>query len=270
MVTAEGAGARAGTRTSHLLAPERQGKIVELINQRGSATVAGLVEYLGVTGATIRRDLEVLASRGIIQRARGGAIAPALQSTGPTLAERSQIHRAEKERIGKAAAELVRPGDAIYLDAGSTTLEIFRHLVGRRGVTVITCSTEIPRWASYQDAPTVVLTGGTVIADAGAMAGHAAERTLRELHPDTVFLSAGGVTFDAGITAPNLALAGLKAVAIQAARTLVLVADHNKFGRVTLHTVCPLNAVQRVITDRGVATEYLEGMRSMGIEVTVA
>lgn len=253
------------------LAPYRQDQILQIILERKSVTVADLARQFGVATATIRRDLRELEAQGLVQRAHGGALALVSSVVpDPPLDQRVVLRAAEKERLGAAAAALVGDGETVILDAGTTTLAIARHLVGRRGITVATISLSILSLLAKNPSITTISVGGVVSARADALVGHIAERTLRDIHADKVFLSAGGVSLEHGISIPVVQLVAVKQAMIASGKEVILVADASKLGKRSVYTVSGVGAIQRLITDHEAPGDFVDEVRSRGIDVILA
>src|SRR3954470_16030011 len=189
-----------------VLAPQRQAAIVARVRTDGAVRVADLVADLGVSDMTIRRDLEVLAERGLLSKVHGGATVVHPGSTDePGFAAKAARQRAEKFAIAARAAAMVPPGSAIALSAGTTTVELARRLVDVPDLTVLTNSVPVADCFYRGDRParTVGLTGGGRTPPA-ARVGPIAVAAIRSLHPDVLFLGVHGMSARAGFTTPNL------------------------------------------------------------------
>lgn len=232
-----------------MLAQQRRQVILERVRSRGGARVADLVRELGVSDMTIRRDLEVLAERGLLHKVHGGATAAEPGSAPPSPPVRRQ---AEKAAIARRAALLVRPGMAVGLTAGTTTWTLARHLVDVPELTVITNSLQVADVFHRSPRPdrTVVLTGG-VRTPAGALVGPVAVAAIRRLHVDTLFLGVHGMSVRAGFTTPNLLEAETDREFIASAHRLVVTADHTKWDMVAISTVAELSDAHVLVSDAG-------------------
>ncbi|MCL6516115.1 DeoR/GlpR family DNA-binding transcription regulator [Alicyclobacillus sp.] len=263
-----------------MFADERKARILDAVNRQGRATVAELSELLGASASTIRRDLQDLEALGLLRRAHGGAVAAhiAAHVAGfePTIEEKNVQLQAEKFAIGQAAARLVQPGDTVMMDAGTTTLQVARHLPAQ--VTVITNSVDVAQVMQMQAAQAqgaraqlqVLLIGGQLRPATGALVGPWAERALSEVHVDILFLGANGIDPARGITTPNPLEASVKTAMVRAARRVVLVADHSKCGQVSLMQVCSLRQVDIWVTDATPPPDVMAACEAQGVEVMVA
>ena len=239
-----------------MLARHRQSLILEDIRRAGSARVSDLTQRLGVSDMTIRRDLEVLARAGLIEKVHGGAVLPGAPSSHePGFEAKSVLERPEKEAIARAAAALVVPGTAIALSAGTTTFALAHYLLDIPGLTIVTNSMRVanlfetarPAVQVGADA-SVVLTGG-VRTPSDALVGPIAVLAIRSLHVDLLFLGCHGIDLEAGLTTPNLAEAETNRAFVHAARRVTVVADHTKWAIVGLSSFAGLDEVDTLITD---------------------
>jgi DeoR/GlpR family transcriptional regulator of sugar metabolism len=240
-----------------MLAGQRQELIAEEIKRRGAVRVAELTQLLGVSDMTIRRDLDVLAGSGLIDKVHGGATARRSHSTDePGFETKSERQFKEKEAIAAAAAALVEPGQAIALGAGTTTWRLAHHLLDAPDLTVVTNSMQIADvlHRSKRSDLTVVLCGG-VRTPSDALVGPVAVTALRSLHVDVLFTGAHGITADAGLTTPNLLEAETNRALIACAARVVVVADHTKWGVRGLSRFARLQDASTLITDAGLPAE---------------
>jgi DeoR/GlpR family transcriptional regulator of sugar metabolism len=252
----------APAKGGEMLARQRQAQILQEVRGAGSARVSELTLRLGVSDMTIRRDLEVLARAGLIDKVHGGAVLPGAPSSHePGFETKSTLEQAAKAAIASAAAGLVTPGSAIGLSAGTTTFALAERLIGIPGVTIVTNSVRVVTLLRAGQAPehsardaSVVLTGGTPT-PSDALVGPIAGLTIRSLHLDVLFLGCHGIDPVAGLTTPNLAEAQTNRAFVQAARKVTVVADHTKWGTVGLSSFADLSEVDTLVTDDGLPPE---------------
>jgi len=227
-----------------VLARQRQEVILREVDRIGGARVSELVDILGVSDMTVRRDIEALAAAGLVVKVHGGATAVDGRSADePGFHVKSEMNPVQKSAIARVAAGLISPGASIAISAGTTTYAVAYELLHVPNLTVVTNS---PRVAdllhnSQRDDLTVVLTGG-VRTPSDALAGPVADATLRSLHVDTLILGVHGIDQVAGLTTPNRAL-------IATARRVIVVADHSKWGIIGLSTIATLDQVDVLVTD---------------------
>jgi DeoR/GlpR family transcriptional regulator of sugar metabolism len=240
-----------------MLAGQRQLLILEEVRRRGAVRVSELTELLAVSDMTIRRDLDVLAAAGLVDKVHGGATAPGRLSTDePGFEAKSHRQLEEKEAIARAAAELVEPGQAIGLTAGTTTWRLANHIVDVPDLTVVTNSIQAANILHRERRPdlTVILTGG-VRTPSDALVGPVAVTTLRSLHVDLLFMGVHGMTADAGFTTPNLLEAETDQAFVESAERVVVTADHTKWGVRGLSRIARLDQVHALVTDQGLPAD---------------
>lgn len=247
----------------------RHQKILALLRQHGVVSVGRLARSVRASEMTVRRDLAVLGDRGLVRRLHGGAVLEKGKTEESSFSNARQEHVEEKEAIAKEASTLVSPGNVVALGAGTTTWQVARALAARTDLTFITNSTnvalELDRGQSN-----IILTGGHFRTPADALVGPPALWTLERLQIDILFLGANGIDLKAGYTTPILEEAETNAAMIRKATRFVVVADHNKFGRVTLASFAPIEAAHVLVTDAATPRSMLAAIRRRGVEVVLA
>jgi len=243
-----------------VLPDQRRQHILAQVRATGGVRVSELVEELNVSDMTIRRDIDVLAGKGLVSRVHGGATSVLVRSAEePGFTAKSHQQQEEKRAVARRAVELVQPGAAVTLSAGTTTYEIARELLGIADLTVVTNS--FPAAQLLHDADrsdlTVVLTGG-VRTPSDALVGPVAVEALRKLHADTVFLGVHGMEERAGFTTPNLVEAETNRALLAGARRKVVVADHTKWGVIGISTIASLDDADVVVTDAGLHPDAVQ------------
>jgi DeoR family transcriptional regulator of aga operon len=252
-----------------VLNEERRRAIIELVNREGRVLVADLSRQFDTSQVTIRKDLELLHGQGLLHRSHGGAL-PAREGAleDPTLREKEQLHRKEKIHIAAAAARLVKEGQVVILDSGTTTTAIARALRGFRNLTIITTGVNIAAELSNTTID-VILTGGTLRKNSFSLVGPIAEETLRHLNADLLFLGVDGFDVHYGLSTPNLLESKVNRVMVEVAKYRIAVCDSSKFGRRSLSLIAPTSALHGVISDHGVPKSDLSALKKSGIEVTL-
>jgi DeoR/GlpR family transcriptional regulator of sugar metabolism len=235
-----------------MLARHRQSLILQAVRNDGSARVSDLTQQLGVSDMTIRRDLEVLAKDGLVEKVHGGAVLPGSHGGHePGFEDKLVLERPEKTSIARTAAGLVRPGTAIAIAAGTTTFALAQCLLDVPGLTIVTNSLRVANLFGGNRTPdvaSVVLTGGMRTAS-DALVGPVADLTIASLHFDTLFLGCTGLDPEVGLSTPNLAEAETNRALIKVARRVVVLADHTKWGVVSLASFAPVDKVNVLVTD---------------------
>jgi DeoR/GlpR family transcriptional regulator of sugar metabolism len=255
-----------------VLAKQRQDRIVEEVRRHGGVRVSDLVGLLGVSDMTIRRDLDVLARQGMLDKVHGGASAVGSRTADePGFQVKSLRELAEKEAIAERAAELVRPGTAIGLSAGTTTWVLARRLATIADLTVVTNSVRVAEVLNQATRPdrSVVLTGG-IRTPSDALVGPLAVTALTTLHLDLVFMGTHGMDERSGFTTPNLMEAETNRAFVRAARRLVVVADHTKWGVLGLSAFATADEADVLVTDAGLPRRVQKLMAQRVDELLVA
>ena len=253
-----------------LLNEERRRATLAALNRDGRVLVKDLAAHFQVSQITIRKDLEVLQGRGLLHRTHGGALVPSSGALNdPSLQEKEKLHRTEKVRIAQAAVRLVEEGQSILLDSGTTTMAIARALRNFRRLTVITNAVNIAAELANSEIE-VILTGGTVRKNSFSLVGPLAEETLRHLSADLLFLGVDGFDTRLGLSTPNLQEAKVNRVMVEISRKVVAVCDSSKFGRRSLSTIVPPNAIHHVITDKKISKLDIQNLKDTGVSLTLS
>jgi DeoR family transcriptional regulator, aga operon transcriptional repressor len=240
---------------------ERLSVILDRVAERGSVDVSDLASTFGVSGATVRRDLQALSSGRLLVRTHGGAVARLVDS-GPAAS-----HQAEKRRIGAAAARLAGRGAVVGLTGGSTALEVVRALAHRRDITFVTNAINIASELVGGPGQRLVVIGG-IVRNSFELVGPAAEAMLANYHFDIAFISVDGLTPQDGCTTHDEMEAQTDRAFLGRARRSVVITDSSKIGKVTFARICMVSDVDDIITDRGVSGEQLRSLASAGARVT--
>jgi DeoR family transcriptional regulator of aga operon len=252
-----------------LLVEERRRRIMELLEDQERVTVEELVARFSVSAVTIRGDLDALAEAGLLIRSHGGALKRDEAADDVPIAVKEAQHHAEKVRIGQAAAQMVRDGETIMLDSGTTTAEIARQIRALRlsSLNVITNALNIAMELATVPFVRLIMIGGILRQMSYSLSGPHAEQTLRHLHADRLFLGVDGIDPEIGLMTPDVLEAQLNAIMIQVSREVVVVADSSKFERRSLSVISRIEAVHKLITDARVDPERLAALRARNVEV---
>lgn len=254
---------------ARLLTEQRRRNVLDLVDQDGQVTVSDLVKRFSISAVTVRSDLDTLASVGAVVRSHGGAVRRLEATQDYPLRMKETLHRAEKVRIGRAAAELVKPGETIILDSGTTTAEIARHLKRMKiqPLTVITNALNIAIELADLPGISLIMIGGLLRPISCSFVGPQAEAMMNEFHADRLFLAVDGFDLLNGPSTPDVLEAQLNNVMIRSAREVNVVTDFSKLGRRSVSRIGPLDRIRRLITDTRAPQEFAEGLRNRGIEV---
>lgn len=256
------------------LKSERQDEIVRLVRNKGTVSVAELAEHLLVSELTIRRDLTELHGGGHVERVRGGARRPRPQGPEPPVVKRESWNSREKRAIAATALSLVEDGEAIGLEAGSTTLEL-AVAISRRAwadLTVVTNSFPIGRRLMGLPNLKLIFLSGLVDSDEQATFGVLTEDALRLVRNSRVFIGCRGIGYESGVTCDvdeEREIGTIRRFAEQSDQVVVL-ADHDKFGREYIIQTLPAEAVHAIVTDDITPSTHLDPFRSAGTRVYVA
>jgi DeoR family transcriptional regulator, aga operon transcriptional repressor len=253
-----------------LLVEERRRRILELLAKEERATVEELADRFDVSTVTIRGDLDRLADAGAIVRSHGGAL-KRLDHQDVPIAVKETLHHGEKVRIGHAAARLIRDGETIILDSGTTTAEIARQIkyLKLKSLTIITNALNIAMELANLPHLRVIMIGGILRQMSYSTVGPQAEQILRALNADRLFLGVDGLDPAIGLTTPDVLEAQLNGLMIRVAREVTAVADSSKFHRRSLSVIADVSEVHRVITDDGADPKLVATLRGRNIEVMV-
>jgi DeoR/GlpR family transcriptional regulator of sugar metabolism len=258
-----------GERVEQPLPAERHRRILEVLRERQAVRVSTLSDLLGVSEVTVRRDLEELEQRGSLERTHGGAISTQRMGPEPAYVEAIARNAAEKEAIGEAAARFVEPGDTVFLNGGTTTLQVFRHLDGP-GVRVVTNHVGMALEAADRGLE-LLLIGGDYRPPSNSCVGGFAADTLRRVYATKAFIGVEGIARRSGLTSAAAEEADVARLMVEQTRgEVTVVADHTKLGTVADFAIAPLSVASRMVTDRGIDEGYRDELRSMGVEVVVA
>ncbi len=253
-----------------MLMIERRQRILERVRTRGVVSLREMAEVLGTSQITIRRDISALADEGLVQRTHGGAVLPHGLAHEPTYREKAPQAAAEKAAIARLAAELIKPGDSILVGPGTTTLALARRLRSIPELTVVTNSLLVADALMGASGVEVLVTGGTLRRSIHALVGPLAEQSFRGLRATQAFISGNGLTAAGGLSTPNLLVAAADRALANAARQVIVLADHTKIGRDTMSQTVPITSIRTLITDARADSNELRAIRDAGVEVLVA
>lgn len=265
-----------GETTATLPAEVRHHQILQLVAERQFVRVRELSARFGVSPVTVRHDLDLLESQGHVQRIHGGAMAEPNVGIGVERShdENTREFSDAKRAIARAAANLVRSGEAVILDVGTTTAAVAKELAGRTDLTEVTVFTNGLKIAQYLEAAhpriSVIVTGGTLRPLQHSLVNPLASQAFRELSAAIAFIGCNGVDLTAGVTNVNLPEAEVKQVMVRAAERRVIVADATKLSRVALARITDIDDVDVLVTDDRADSSFVEDLRDRGVDVVVA
>jgi DeoR/GlpR family transcriptional regulator of sugar metabolism len=241
--------------------------IAERLRVEGEASIADLAVKFGTSEMTIRRDLDLLETKGLARRVRGGAILVQSRSYEPPILQRATHMFEAKRRIGAAAAALLHENETVVLDVGTTTHEMAKAIREDLNLTVITSSLLIATELSTRLLVKTIVTGGVVRHGEMSLVGARAEDSFDDLNCDTVFLGVAGVSDTKGISEYNLDDTKVKQAAITSGRRVVVLADATKIGQVAFVTVAPMRTVDLLITNAPPENPIIRAIKKLGVDV---
>jgi DeoR/GlpR family transcriptional regulator of sugar metabolism len=253
-----------------MLANQRRQKIFELLKEDGSAKVNRLSRIFKVTEVTIRQDLEKLEQEGLIIREHGGAFLKNMQDNVRSFTPLNADNMDKKTAIGRKAASLIENGDTIILDSGSTTTEIAKQILGKKGLTVITNALNIALLLGADPGIEVMVTGGEFKPPTLSLTGQKAADFLENIHVDKLFLATAGISLRSGLTYPSISDITVKKAMIDAADVTYLVADSTKIGKNSLASLGALSLIDYLITDPDIDPKHLALFTENEVEVILA
>ena len=253
-----------------LLGEARRGKILEWLQEEGSARVRNLAEAFDVSEVTVRQDLEKLEAEGHIVREHGGAFLKSVTQQVHSMALQHNQNMDAKQRIGCAAAALVGDGESIILDSGSTTTEVAANLLGRRDMTVVTNALNIALMLGAEPGFDVHMPGGQFKAPTLSLSGERSADYFTGLFAEKLFLATAAIDLDAGLTYPSLSDISVKRAMIDAARQVILVADSSKIGARSFSALGGIDLIDILVTDDGIDKAQRAAFVAAGVEVITA
>ncbi len=252
-------------------AKERRALIMRLLEQKQEVQVSALSRETGISEVTIRKDLTLLQSRNLLIRTRGGAMRCPVdnQNEDTPIARKRMFNFKEKERIGIEATKLIKDGDHIFLDSGTTTMEIAKHLNKFHDLHILTnamnIATELMSYKRFE----VVLLGGHVRVSSHSTVGSIAISVLRNFRQYKLFLGVDSFSLDNGISTPSMEEALLNQVMIQQAEQVIAVFDSSKFNKRSFVHIADAEEIDCIITDNAIPTGMISKLKEIGIEVRV-
>jgi len=248
-----------------LLPAQRRQEILRAV-RGGTAHVGDLAESFGVSEMTVRRDLSALARDGKLERVHGGA----LHAGGEPGFAQIEVERFDiKDRLGAAAAAMVQDGMTVMIDIGTSTLQMARHLHGRK-ITVVTTNLAVVEELLPDPDIELVLPGGIVRRNYRSLVGVLAEDSLRQIKSDILFLGTSGVDLEVGVWDTTMVEVPIKRLMIAGANEVVLIADAAKFSMTGMVRVCWPESISHIVTDAPLPASARSAVDAAGIEVTVA
>ncbi len=249
---------------------KRRSIILKQIEQNDQVDVIDLSKMFGVSEVTIRNDLSVLEDSNLLVRARGGAIKVGLINKEVRLSEKNQKNIKEKIAIGKLAATLVKNGDTILFDSGSTTEEVAKQITDRKDITIVTNALNIAVKFIDNLSINVIVPGGMLRHNSFSLSGVVSERNISQYFCDKLFLGVDAIDVMHGIFTPNIEEANLNKEMMRVAKEVIIVTDSSKFNKRSLTKIADISAVHTIVTDSGIDAESVKKLEAQNINVMVA
>ncbi|RDI29234.1 DeoR family transcriptional regulator [Pseudacidovorax intermedius] len=251
-----------------MLTRQRHQLILDALRRDGQVVAKAFGESLGLSEDTIRRDLRELAAQGKLQRVHGGALPMAAAEVD--FAGRERLAPQEKVAIGRAAAAMVRPGQVVFVDGGTTAVQLARHLPAALRATVVTHSPSVAVALVEHPGVEVVLIGGRLFKHSVVAVGAAATEAIARIHADTCFLGVTGVHAQAGLTTADMEEAAIKRALMAASAETVVMASSEKLGAASPYVIAPLAEAGTVLVAPQASEAAVAALRAAGAAVTVA
>ncbi|MEV4320264.1 DeoR/GlpR family DNA-binding transcription regulator [Actinocrispum sp. NPDC049592] len=253
-----------------MFAAERRQVILELVRSNGAVSLRELARIVKTSEVTVRRDLRQLEAEGMLARRHGGAVANDRTAYEPSYTEKAGVAADEKAAIADLAADLVSPGDAVVIGAGTTTLALAKRLARIAELTVVTNSLLVTQALARASGIEVLVTGGLLRGSIFALVGTAAEDSVKSLRVRRAFMSGNGLTAARGMSTPNGAVAGIDRALAATAKEVVVLVDNTKIGVDTMYQTVPTQDITHVVTDTGADPDELAAFKAAGIQVHIA
>ncbi len=246
---------------------ERKKTILDILNTENKVEVAKLASELEVSEVTVRRDLLIMERQGLLAKTYGGAVK--LEQTFLETMYRDKVKKMpeEKEAIGKYAAGLVKSGDVIFLDNGTTTAQIAKNLKDRTNITVVTNSLFVLSELRFSRNINIILLGGNYRAGSLDLSGPLTERSIETFRADKAFLGTDGINIDGGVTSGDIYTAKVTELMCRLANEVIIVADHTKIGKNSFSKYADIKNIDKLITDKNTDSSYLNKISELGVEV---
>jgi len=248
-----------------MFAEERKREILRLLSLHGKVKNLELAQLFSVSEPTIRKDISELEEHKMLIRTHGGAMVIDSGEWEPTYTEKVDQFQDEKKTIGYLAAMMVKDHDVVILDAGTTTVEIAKHIKAKT-FTIITNCLDVAAVLEHNPNCEIIITGGSMRWKTHALVGPLAEKSLKGLSADIAFIGSNGVS-EQGFSTPNLIEAETKAMMLKRAKKKFIVADGHKFGHISLAYFATLEEVDGIITNGVKNKNFIELLENYGVDL---
>lgn len=249
---------------------KRRDEIVKKIIADRMVKVSDLVDYFHVSIETIRRDLEFLEQGGYLRRVYGGAVIDGLYGEEPEYESRKVKNYAEKQAIAAKTADLIENGDTVFVDVGTTLLEVARQLCSKTNLTVITNATLIANEIINNSNNRVILLGGELRRGELSVSGFICDENLKYFTANKAIIGVGGLTLRTGLTDYHLEESNNRRTMINNVSKVIVVADYSKFGVTAMNVICPLSKIDTIVTDWSVSPKVISDFKEAGVNMVIA
>ena len=239
----------------------RQQEILDCINANGNANIRDFVGIYDVSEATIRRDFDELSKLGLIDRIHGGAVRVNSTTHERYHSEKMSLMLNEKKRIAAYAASLVKNGESLFLDSGTTANFIALELANHKDLVIVTNNLDIVRSVPFDPSVTLIVTGGIRKDQYSALVGNIAEQIIDSFHVDKAFMGCDAIDSESGVYNSNFPAVGIKKCITRCGKQTILIADSSKFYIKALAKVCGLEAIDMIITDTGLDEKTAQAVK---------
>lgn len=253
-----------------MLKTQRQKKLLDMLESNEMMSIADLSEKLNTSLMTVRRDLEYLEQKGIVKRVHGGALLVKKDTNQPSFQERLEEFSAEKLRIGKAAAELIKDGSIVFFDAGTTPLAVVEYIPHKIEFTAITTGLMTAIALCNKPNVNVISIGGNIHHTSYSSTNYIAIELIKKFNADMAFISTKAFCLPHGAYEAQLPLIEVKKAIVSVSNKVILLADHSKFENKSLCLSVPIDDIDMIITDNGVSKEIINEIKKMGKEIVLA
>ena len=243
---------------------ERRDEILQILGDREYVTVEEFSRLLSVSAVTIRTDLTSLEESGLLMRTHGGAMKSSMKGEARLISNTMIENEMEKKAIAEKAASLIKPGNTIIIDSGSTTIHLIEHLKGKN-ITVVTNNLLVLEKLKSEDDIKIIALGGSLRRESMGTVGPLAEMAIKALNVDIYFMGAAAYN-RSSITSSDISESSLKRDMMDAADKVVFLADSSKFGKRAFSNICSWHDVDTFISDK-MDGEFKKELEEMGVEV---
>jgi len=250
-----------------MLILDRQNKILHFVQKNRVATVAELAKAFNVHEATIRRDLTTLEGKKLLKRTHGGVMVGNEVSSEPPFQDRAITQFDEKKRMGEYAGKFIQNGDNIILDSGTTTVHIVNAILKKENITVITNDINIAAKLRFYKQNKVIVTGGNLFPKSYMLNGLITDKVLGELFVHTAFIATPAFHHRFGLSHFDDYLVSAKKSMINSAKKNIIIADHTKIGKISLHKVAEIKDIDALITTNQLEKQQDHNLKELNIEV---